>query len=110
MFVTRRSGRLIEIDRDGDLHVLKKGLSALDGIDQDGRGNLYVSSSDRGEIYRIPYLGRGSLTTFAGGLASPADFVYDLKRGETVVPSPSTGKILSIPDPSLKKESSKKKH
>lgn len=103
MFVTWRTGSLIEIGRNGDLHVLKRGLSTLDGIDHDGRGNLYVSNFEKGEIYRIPYLGRGSITTFAAGIETPADIIYHKKRGEVAVPSLAAGKIFSIPDPAFQK-------
>lgn len=81
------SGRILEIDRQGRIHVLKRGLQGLDGIDHDEEGNLYVSSHSQGVIHRIARLGRGKVTTEASGLTTPADISYDRTKRELLVPS-----------------------
>lgn len=87
MVATYGSGQILEIDPAGKVHVLKRGLSTLDGIDYDAQGNLYVSSFEKGEIYKIAYLGRGALSTYLSGLTTPADISYDRGKGEILVPS-----------------------
>lgn len=87
MVVTWDSGQILELDPSGKIHVLKRGLKTLDGIDYDVEGNLYVSSFEKGEIYRIPFYGRGPLSTFMGGLVTPADIACDRKKHELLVPS-----------------------
>ena len=87
MIVTWESGRLLEIDPSGLIHVLKRGLKGLDGIDYDTAGNCYISSFEKGEIYRIPVYGRGLLSVFISGLTSPADISCDRARKELLVPS-----------------------
>ncbi len=85
--VTYGSGKILEIDRAKKIHVLKRGLSTLDGVDYDNEGNLYVSSFEKGEIYKIPYYGRGALTTSLSGLTTPADISFDRRKNELLVPS-----------------------
>ena len=87
MAVTWEGGQILEIEPKGRIHVLKRGLHKLDGIDYDVEGNLYVSSVEKGEVYRIPFYGRGTLTIFLSGLASPANISCDRKRHELLVPS-----------------------
>ncbi len=93
MVVTWKTGQILEIAHDGKIHTLKKGLSTLDGIDFDKKGNLYVSNFDKGEIYRIPRLGRGTLSTILSGLTSPADLSYSREKEELLVPSLNGGKV-----------------
>lgn len=86
--VTWQPGKILEIDRSsGRIHVLKKAMMSLDGVDADGEGNLYVSSFERGEIYKISNYGRGALMTFMSGLTTPADISFDRKRNELLIPS-----------------------
>ncbi len=87
MVVTFKSGEILEIDHHGKIHVLKKGLSALDGVDYDNNGNLYVSSFGKGEIYQIPFYGRGTLSIFQNSLTTPSDISCDRKRQDILVPS-----------------------
>lgn len=87
MVVTYKTGKLLEIDRLGRVHVLKKGLSTLDGIDYDNAGNFYISSFDKGEIYRIPNYGRGPLSVYLSGLTTPGDITVDRKKKEILIPS-----------------------
>ena len=97
MVVTWESGRLLEVDRAGRLHSLKKGLVTPDGVDYDNEGNVYVSSFERGEIYRISRWGRGRITTFQNGLVSPADIAVDRRKKELIVPSLKGNTLASVP-------------
>ncbi len=94
--VTWKTGQILEIDRSGKIHVLKRGLSGLDGIDYDKEGNLYVSSFDKGEIYKITRFGRGQLSTFLSGLTSPADISCDRARNELLIPSMKGNTVLTV--------------
>ena len=87
MVVTWKSGEILEIDGSGRVHRLKRGLKNLDGIDFDLDGSIYVSSFEKGEIYRIPFYGRGTLTPFLSGLLTPADISCDRKKREILIPS-----------------------
>lgn len=96
MVVTWGSGQVLEIGPAGALHVLKRGLTNLDGIDYDKNGNLYVSSFTKGEIYKISNYGRGKLNTHVTGLTAPADILYDRQKEELVVPSMKNNKVTTI--------------
>ncbi len=96
MVVGFRSGEILEIDRRGRAHTLKKGLSGLDGIDYDSEGNVFVSSFDKGEIYKIPLYGRGSLTVFLSGLTTPSDISCDRKRSDLLIPSYKANTVTTV--------------
>ena len=85
--VAWQGGEILEVTPEGKVHQLKKGLWALDGVDSDGHGNLYVSSFEKGEIYKIPYFGRGPISVFLSGLTTPADISFDWKNSELLIPS-----------------------
>ena len=96
MVVTVSPGEVLEIDAAGKIHVLKKGLTGLDGIDYDIEGNFYVSSFEKGEIYKIPYFGRGPLLNFKSGLTTPADISVDRQKGELLIPSMNGNSVTTI--------------
>lgn len=81
------NGELLEIDRMGNIHVLKKGLSSPDGMDYDSEGDLYVSSFEKGEIYKVPMMGRGAMTVYLSGLTSPSDISFSRQKKEILIPS-----------------------
>ena len=87
MVAALKSGRILEIDYEGGVHVVKRGLEGLDGIDYDRSGNIYVSSHSKGEIYKISRYGRGPIVTLETGLITPADISYDRKKDEILIPS-----------------------
>jgi DNA-binding beta-propeller fold protein YncE len=82
MVVTWGSGQILEIDPAGKVHLLKKSLLTLDGVDSDGQGNLLISSFEKGEVYKIKNYGRGTLKTVLSGLTTPADISFDKKKNE----------------------------
>lgn len=96
MVATWESGQILEIDHEGRVHVLKRGLSTLDGIDFDDRGNLYVSSFDKGEIYKITHYGRGTVSTFLSGLTSPADISLNPRKSEILIPSLKGNTVTTV--------------
>lgn len=94
---TWKGGRLLEIDPDGRLKVLRTGLEAgFDGLAVDRAGTLYLSNYERGEIYRIENWGRGALSLFQSGLKTPADITYDPARHEILVPLMSEDAVTSF--------------
>ncbi len=91
-----KSGQLFEIDRHGRLHVLKKGFTEPSGIDYDLEGNVYLASRDKGEIYKIPYLGRGTRSVLKSGLTAPADISYSRRHKELLVPSSDANTVTTF--------------
>jgi DNA-binding beta-propeller fold protein YncE len=87
MVAAGQTGQLLEIDSSGKLHALKRGLTALKGLDYDTQGNVYVSNIEKGEIYKIPNFGRGPLSTYVGDLTTPANISFDRRRGDLLIPS-----------------------
>jgi DNA-binding beta-propeller fold protein YncE len=96
MVLAFQTGQLLEIDRMGRIHVLRRGLSTPQGLDYDNAGDLYISSSEKGEIYKIGLLGRGVLSTFLSGLTAPADISYDRKKEEILIPSFKRSTVTTV--------------
>jgi DNA-binding beta-propeller fold protein YncE len=96
LIVTWNSGSILELDGAGRIHILKRGLKNLDGIDFDEQWNLYVSSYSQGEIYRIPMLGRGGISVFASNLQTPGDIGFDRRRREILIPLVEAGSVISV--------------
>ena len=101
MVVSWAEGRLMEIDLNGHIKVLRKDLGNLDGIAIDAQGNLYLSNYPKGEIYLIPKFGRGALSLFGSGLDSPADISFDDARGELLVPLMNQNRVTSLKGPAV---------
>ncbi len=97
MVVTRETGKILELDASRRVHILKKGLRQLDGIDYDVEGNLYVASIENGEIYKIPFYGRGALSTYISSLLGPTGISYDRKKYEIVVASSKSSTVTTYP-------------
>ncbi len=96
MVVGYVSGRILEIDHAGKIHVLKRGLIKPDGLDYDNRGNLYISGFEKGEIYKVSHMGRGLLEVFMSGLVTPADISCDRKGNELLIPSFDGNKVMTF--------------
>ncbi len=96
MVVTWVSGQILEIDRMGGIHVLKRGFDKLDGLDYDNAGNLYISSFEKGEIFKITRMGRGAITMTRSGLVTPADISYDRKKDEILIPSMKGNTVSTV--------------
>ena len=102
MVVTLGGGEVLEIDDSKKIHILKKGLKVLDGIDYDNEGNLYVSSFEKGEIYQIGRMGRGPLMTYLSNLTTPADISFDRQRNQLLIPSFKGNTVSASPKLSKK--------
>jgi DNA-binding beta-propeller fold protein YncE len=96
MVATWGTGQVLEIDRMGNVHVVKRGFEKLDGIDFDKEGNLYVSSFEKGEIYKISRMGRGAVTKTIPGLMTPADISYDKNKDDILVPSMKGNTVSTV--------------
>ncbi len=107
MVVTQKAGKIIEIDAAGRSHTLKRGLPGLTGLDLDVEGNVYTASRETGEVYRIPYYGRGSLSTYLSGLAGPTDVAFDRKKLELLVPSSKNHTVTTYPKTKMVKTAPK---
>ena len=93
-------GKILVLDDEGNLKpYIDREFTTLDGIDFDTAGNLYVSSFQLGEIYRITPDKR--VTTIKKGLNSPADISIDHKKGLLLIPDMGANAIETI---DLKKE------
>lgn len=97
MIATLATGRILEIGPAGRIHVVRRGLSGLAGLDYDLRGNLYVSSVEKGEIYRIEHYGRGAFSTLFTGLTTPTLISYDRSKDELLIPSTKSNKVTTVP-------------
>ncbi|HEY0712770.1 MAG TPA: SMP-30/gluconolactonase/LRE family protein, partial [Polyangia bacterium] len=84
------------------LTVLASGLRGADGIQEDARGNVYVSSWTQGKLWRLP---RASGKTpaepvlIAEGFQSAADFFIDTKAKEIFLPDMKAGTVSVLPLP-----------
>ncbi len=96
MVVSWATGRLMEIDANGHVKILRKDLGNLDGLAADAAGNLYVSNYAKGEIYMIPKWGRGALSLFQSGLQTPSDISFDDAKGELLVPLMNQNRVMSV--------------
>lgn len=99
LVVTRASGRLFQIDTRGRIKVVRKGLGHLSGLAVDSMGTVYLSSDERGEVYRIPDFGRGSLTLAVSGQSGAAGIAYDSVNQSVLVPLKAEGRLVSVPSP-----------
>lgn len=66
------NGRLLRVDRRGDVHVVATGFAAPNAIAIDRRGNLYVSDSFAGTVTRLRADGSGVATWASDPLLTTA--------------------------------------
>jgi hypothetical protein len=93
------TGTVFLHDRQG-LHPLVTGLRGADGVEQDPRGDLYVSSWDQGKLWRLPRPARGKPiepVLIAEGFQTAADFYLDVKGKQIVLPDMKAGTLSFIP-------------
>jgi hypothetical protein len=91
-------GNVTEIKLDGDeKRVIATGFRGADGIEQDSKGNIFVSSFEQGTVWRMDGNG-GDLKVLVTGFApkSTADFYLNDKNSELVVPSTVDGTLTFI--------------
>jgi sugar lactone lactonase YvrE len=91
------TGTLIEV-RGKKLTPLASGMRGADAIEEDGRGNVYVSSWTDGKVFRV---GKGGKEpeVVAEGFQSAADFYLDRKGQQILLPDMKAGTLTFLPLP-----------
>jgi hypothetical protein len=82
------------------LTALATGLRGADGLEEDARGNIYVSSWDLGKVWRIPRPSANKPSepqVIAEGFQSAADFFLDRRARQLVLPDMKAGTVTFIP-------------
>jgi DNA-binding beta-propeller fold protein YncE len=85
-----------------DLVLLASGLRGADGIQEDARGNVYVSSWTQGKVWRLPRTAGktpAEPVLIAEGFQSAADFFIDTKSKEIFLPDMKAGTVSVLPLP-----------
>jgi sugar lactone lactonase YvrE len=86
----------------GKLRALVTDLRGADGLDEDAKGNVYVSSWEQGKVWRFHRPAVGKTATpelIAEGFQSAADFFLDRKSGQLLLPDMKAGTVTFIPLP-----------
>jgi hypothetical protein len=76
--------------------VLATGYRGADAIEQDARGNLYLSSWTQGKVWKLDRQAKNA-TELVTGLQSAADFFLDQEAGVILLPDMLAGKVLFVP-------------
>lgn len=84
------------VTKDGVLTPLKGQFRGADAVEQDSKGNYYVSSWVSGKVWKIDPITEAS-TLLIEGLASAADFYLEEDKDRLLVPDMMTGKIYAVP-------------
>jgi hypothetical protein len=93
------TGSIFEV-RGKTVRTLATGLRGADGIEEDTRGNVYVSSWEQGKVWRFPRSGKPAAPTIiAEGFQAAADFQLDRKTRTLVLPDTKAGTVTFIPLP-----------
>ena len=87
-------GNLLEL-RDGQLQVVADGLRGADGVEQDSKGNYYVSSWNQGKLWRIDAATKET-TILVEGLPSAADFLLEESANRILLPDMKSGTVQRI--------------
>ncbi len=91
-------GNVTEVKLDTDeKRIIATGFRGADGIEQDSKGNIYVSSFEQGTVWKMDRDG-GNVKVLVTGFApkSTADFFLNDKGDELVVPSTIDGTLTFI--------------
>ena len=84
------------------LTALVTGLRGADGLEEDAKRNIYVSSWEQGKVWRFK---RGTAAKpaqpelLAEGFQSAADFYLDAKGKQLLLPDMKAGTLTFIPLP-----------
>ena len=84
------------VTKDGVLSPLKGLFRGADAVEQDSKGNYYVSSWVTGKVWKIDPKTEAS-TVLIEGLESAADFYLEEEKDRLLVPDMMAGKIYSVP-------------
>lgn len=83
------------IERDGELTPLKGRFRGADAVEQDSKGDYYVSSWSAGTVWKIDGQTEES-TVLIQGLKSAADFYMEEDKGRLLLPDMLEGKIFAV--------------
>ena len=83
------------VKRDGKLTPLKGQFRGADGVEQDSKGNYYVSSWTAGTVWKIDGKTEKA-TVLIEGLKSAADFYLEEDKGRLLVPDMLAGMIYAF--------------
>lgn len=83
------------VKRDGKLTPLKGQFRGADGVEQDSKGNYYVSSWASGTVWKIDGKSEES-TVLIDGLESAADFYLEEDKGRLLLPDMVAGMIYAV--------------
>lgn len=84
------------VKREGELTPLKGVFRGADAVEQDSKGNYYVSSWAAGKVWKIDGKTEES-TILIEGLKSAADFYLEEEKGRLLLPDMMAGKIYEVP-------------
>jgi len=87
------TGNLLEA-HDGHLRVVAAGMRGADAVEQDQRGNYYVSSWSQGKAWKVN--SKGKKTVLVEGLKSAADFYFDREEEKLYLPDMLAGKVYIV--------------
>ena len=83
---TGGKGKILTVDMNGKTMLLvNKQFKSLNGIDFDRQGNLLVSSSIEGKIYRIKQYSVAEV--IKENIHTPSDISFDYKNNQVLIPS-----------------------
>lgn len=83
------------VKRDGALTPLKGQFRGADAVEQDSKGNYYVSSWAQGKAWKID--GQTEVATvLIEGLSSAADFYLEEDKGRLLLPDMLAGKVYAV--------------
>ena len=83
------------VKRDGELKPLKGQYRGADAVEQDSKGNYYVSSWALGTVWKIDGKTEES-TVLIDGLKSAADFYLEEDKGRLLLPDMMTGIVHAV--------------
>jgi len=88
------TGNLLE-QRDGKLQIISTGMRGADAVEQDSKGNYYVSSWSQGKVWKIA-AGTDKPEIIIDGLKTAADFFLDEKADKLYLPDMKDGTLHII--------------
>ena len=83
------------VNRDGKLTPLKGQFRGADAVEQDSKGNYYISSWTSGIVWKIDSITEES-TVLIDGLQSAADFYLEEDKGRLLLPDMMAGMIYAV--------------
>lgn len=83
------------VTRNGQLTPLKGQFRGADAVEQDSKGNYYVSSWQQGKVWKIDGKTEES-TVLIEGLESAADFYLEEDKGRLLLPDMKTGLLHAV--------------